>query len=91
MDPIYEKIDQYTMKKVVSQEIVLNIPELRDKRKQAEQARDRFLAEAAAQQLIIDAIDADIIEGEKINVRDDGIELPDPKALGDTEEELKIT
>ncbi len=88
MEPIYEKIDQHTMKKVISQEILLNVPELRLKRKHAEEARDRFLAEAAMQQAVIDQIDADVLEGEKINVRDDGIELADPKALGDTPEEL---
>lgn len=77
MEPIYEKIDQLTMKKVVTQEVIIDLTDLSKKRRNAVEARDRFLAEAAAQQAIIDAIDVDLQEARKIGVSE-SVEIEQP-------------
>ena len=77
MQPTYEKVDQLTMRKVITKEVILDLPELRTKKRLAVEARNRFLAEAAAQQTIIDEIDADITEGQKIGVSE-SIDIGEP-------------
>ena len=68
MEPIYEKVDNSSFKKVIPTEVTISLKDLSEKRRNAVDARDRFLAEAAAQQAIIDEIDTDVSEARKVGV-----------------------